>query len=662
MKIPSNRLWTQDSSGDVLGILGDTTNVSLDTAGKVTLSKKAVAIKTTVGDSNFNRPIVMTYFATAVNANNRKYTAMTLNTGGIFQGGLDGNGFSRNVAFDPSTFIGSDALIFNSLLHVTTSTNLSTWNGSNTVDHARAALTGSLAHPMCIFESQITYQLAIGNGNTVRLYDTAYNVGTNILTLPAHMMVTTMRYRNGYLYVGTRNDIGGEAYIYIWDGTANYANYACAVGCSWVFSMTEFKNTVAAVVSSGQIGYVSGSTFMPLAAFPVYYDPHARWQGSTGLLLNGKIFNRGMITIGDNIYMNVDGDVDIGFIPKMKSGLWVYNPRTGLSHKSKGSVDAMVTDATFTVSDSTITTTAVHNLKTGDAVYFASVAGLTGITVDKTYYVTVLSTTTFKLSQGRKAASEQKYVLVAGTPTTSSLRYFPNTDYGDGYCNSGPIIATVYNETPLPPFKSEVIWSSNQSLQTGTTNYVINSFYDSYNIGSMTTQRINGENVDQSWKEIYAFIDGLTLTSEELVVKVQTKYEPPTQKITGIWLSSTTINSTPSSDFTLWADIKEGDEIVFVDGYNRGKTVHVTEVSQSTSTVSLTVDEAIGIAATNSTLFRTTFKKANTFTSTDKIKERVRATIDSLSSPWIAIKLELRGFTPSVNVLELSNVIQSNTN
>ena len=65
MKIPSTRQWTQDSSGDVLGILGDTTNVSLDTVGKVTLSKKAVAVKSTVGDANFERPIVMTYFSTA---------------------------------------------------------------------------------------------------------------------------------------------------------------------------------------------------------------------------------------------------------------------------------------------------------------------------------------------------------------------------------------------------------------------------------------------------------------------------------------------------------------------------------------------------------------------------------------------------------------------
>ena len=44
MKIPSNKQWTQDNSGDVLGILRSTTNMAMDTIGKATLARKVINV------------------------------------------------------------------------------------------------------------------------------------------------------------------------------------------------------------------------------------------------------------------------------------------------------------------------------------------------------------------------------------------------------------------------------------------------------------------------------------------------------------------------------------------------------------------------------------------------------------------------------------------
>lgn len=126
----------------------------------------------------------------------------------------------------------------------------------------------------------------------------------------------------------------------------------------------------------------------------------------------------------------------------------------------------------------------------------------------------------------------------------------------------------------------------------------------------------------------------------------------------GIWLNANTINNASADDFTAWSDIEEGDELVFIDGYGRGYSAHVMEKNTSTSTVSLVLDESIGTANESATLYYTTFKKiGQSLTRTQKDKEKIKASISDLSSPWAVIKIELRGFGLKVNMMELPNII-----
>lgn len=651
MKIPSNKQWTQDNSGDVLGILGDTTNMAMDTNGKAILARKSVWIAGTQQDNGFGYPIAINYF-------DDRYVVLTDDDIGTFN--------LPNPTFDdalwaPSGGLYSDAVIFNSLYTVSTSTSIYTWDGgtlSGDWDDRSASLTASINHPLEVFG----VLLACGNGNTVKLFNTSYTL-TQTLTLPTEHRVVTMRAVGNYLYIGTKNLNGGNAKIYVWNGDSTLFDYECEVGASWVFSMTPYLSTVAAVTSQGQLGIVNGTTFEELAGLPVYHDPHARWTGGTGLTLNGKVFNRGMCTIGSTIYLNIDGDVDSGFIPEMKSGIWVYDPDIGLYHRGTGSEDLMVSDNSLTRSGDTLTTSAPHKLKTGDAVCFDTIFALTGVTAETTYYVTVVSPTQIKLSQSRKGVQNQNYITLGGTPTSDDLIYCENNDFGLRDVTSGAIAPTVYSETPHPNMTSEILWGSRFAFQDGTADeYGIFSFADSWNVGSFTTQRVYTDNIDQNWKELYNFIDGLTVDTEEVVVKIQTNYEPPSDQLNGVWLNSNTLNNSSANDFSAWSDIEVGYEIVVIDGYGRGRTAHVTEVNTSSSTVSLVLDEDIGTINGACDVYYTTFKKVGqNLTVNNKTKEKVKSVIENVVSPWIAVKIELRGYGLAVNMMEMSNVINKGT-
>lgn len=655
MKIPSQTIWTKTNQGDELGVLGDVTNVALDTPGKVYGSRKPVAILSSELDNDVEYIMSIVYF-------DRKYQAVTSDR--IFSGGLDGWDWAQDNDLSPTLTNSSDAVVFNNLLtvsyrHTGSEGNIATSNGTGTVVDDRISgspLTDEVPWPLAVFGSQ----LVAGSGNLVKLYDTSY-VLTQTLTLPTNYEVTTIRTRNNYIYIGTREKFAGEAAVFIWDGNSALFDYQISVGASWVFSMTEYKSSVACVTSQGQLLYINGTSTEELAAFPVYYDPQARWQGSGGLQLNGKVFNRGMATVGDSIYINIEGDLDTGYIPEMKSGLWVYDPEVGLYHRANASTDHVVVDDGITVTDSVITTSAAHSLKTGDAVVFSIVTGLTGVSVNQTYYVSVLSATTLKIANSRKALDEGRFIVISGTVSNDQLSYFPNTDYGLKYSSSGAIAVTAYNETPLDMLSSEVIWGARTESPAGTVRFVLNCFSDQYNISRFETQRIYTDNVKQNWKEVYSFIDGIKYTGEELIVKAQTKSNGELLNLVGVWQDTNVLNTQNTAFTDVWGDIEVGDEIVFTEGYGQGRTAHVTKIENSATVYTLTLDESFGVVGQQSEFYYTTYKKVGVLTKQENISEYLKSLIQETSSPWVRIAIEMRGFQPAVNKLELSNAIKSGT-
>lgn len=649
MKIPSNKVWTQLNEGEFTGILNNSHNIELDSAGQLRLSRRGVAIASSFDDADLENVVALPYF-------DGDYIAVT--TDRLFRGGLLGSNWSEITDFTPSTTLNSDAIVFNNRLVVTTNSNIDDWDGDTDDDTGLESLTGSVPHPMAIFDSQPTYKLAVGNGNTVKILDTSYTASATVLTLASQFIVTTLAYRAGFLYVGTQTNDGSEARVFIWNGDGTNAQYEVPVGCEQVYSVTPYGTSIAAVTSKGQILSIVGSSTQQLAAFPVFYEPKALWQGDGGA---PKVFHRGMVAVGSSLYINIEGDLDTGFLPNMKSGLWVYNPNVGLYHTATSTADTLVNDSSLTLSDSTLTTSANHNLRDGDVVQFVTVSGLTGVSVNYPYYVKVISNNEIKLSLTRKGLLNSRHVTIGGTPGGSdNLAYFPNTSYGSQISRAGAVTLSTINETAKEAFATEVLWSARTTSETGATVYTVNIFHDSNNFGSFTTQRITSDNIMQSWKEIYSFLDGLLSEEDSVVVKYQTKPCDRPMILSGVWADANTINSNESKEFAAWFDIEEGDEVVLYNGAGQGKTAHVTGISNSSGTYSITLDENWGTANQAVDIYYTNFKKIGEYSKGNKEgKEYIKNVLQSVASVWIKIKIEMRGTDIAVNQFELANSIHT---
>lgn len=647
MKIPSDNQWTQLNSGDIFGVLHESENISLAKRGKITLSRKAINRYNSDDDAGVVHTLAIAFY-------DDQYLALT--SGNAYQ--YDFGSGSVTELSPANIATNSDMQVIYGRAYMTQNTNITYFNGSSFTTSVYT-LTGSVPHPMAVFDSQTTYKLAVGDGNLVHLLDnasTANDSGTD-LTLPAQYQVTTLAYRNGYLYVGTRHLNGGEAKIFVWDGATANANYEIPVGASWIYSLIPYKETVAGINNRGILFGISGNTAVELGQLPVAQFADANWQDDGTDTYMGKVLHRGMVTDKDNIYINVNGAVDSGFIPEMKSGIWVYYPNQGLVHRFYHSVDDTVIDSTITMTSNTITTTSAHGLKTGDPIIFTNVGSLTGISANTIYYVSVESTTTFKIARSRKAVKNSDTMTLGGSGTSASLRYTPNTDWGGGYAgNQGAISLTNPSEPTFELYKSNVIWGASFNDLSGTAFYALLGLTDSWNIGRFTTQRIYTANISQTWKNLFGYIDGCLLDNEKIKVKVKSYgHGYPTPVITGAWNGTSAINSTDS----VVADIKDGDELSLIDGVGRGYTVHVvgTPTVSGGGTWTINVDEAIGTDSSAVTFYADNFKLIHTANNSRESEELINAGPVEKKSGWIQLKVELRGFEIEVSLLDLINAV-----
>lgn len=643
MKIPSDNRWTQTNEGNIFGVLRSTKNIAKDKGGVLALSKKSFSIYNSGDDGDFGTVLAIKYFG-------NEYYVVTSDE--IFSGDLDTGAFTE-VASVASPTVSGDAEIVFGKLYVTRSNNFA---NSDDYTASLGSLTSSVPHPIAIFDSLPTHKLAIGNGSSVKTYDSSHSAGQT-LTLPSQFEVECLEYRNGYLYVGTSNKNGGEARIFVWDGNTGNANFEVPVGANRIYAFTPYQTTVALVTSEGQVGIVNGSTFSVLANFPVFSYPDMRWQGT---LARPRVNKNGMMSIGNDIYIVVDGRVEDGFIPEQKGGVWVYDPNTGLSHRSGASTDSFVADTGVTASNSILTTTSAHNLTTGDVVMFSTVSGLSGVLVDVPYYASVQSTTTLKIARTRKALEAGNFVTITGTATTDTLLYVENTDKGDVYdVESGAIARTTDLDSSERIWQSAFIWGCTIETKDGSSFSSLNGFVDSFNIGVIETQKLYTANIKQTWQDFVVFVKGILYTGEKAILKYKRNDQDgkPTTVLRGVWGTTNTIHSNPSTlGQDPWEDIEVGDEINIVQGYGRGYTAHVTDIATSVNTTVLTLDESVGTVGQPVYFYADSYVKVKEITKDRQETAFLEFPIGAVKSTAISYKVELRGFETEVTSFDISNV------
>lgn len=650
MKIPTQNQWTQTNEGDILGVLHDTRNITIDQAGKVRLTKKAFSHISSSTTSNFANVFSILYYDGA-------YIILTDDE--VFRYNLSTLAVTE-VSSTPALVSEGDALVFNDLVYVSRDTDVANWDGTTWNNSVITGLTTGLPHPLAVFDSNPTYKLAVADGNTIDFYDTSHNKKSESLVLPTQFTVTTMRYRSGYLYVGTKNNAGGEARVFIFNGDGTFADYEVPMGGEYVFSMTEYGSTVACIVDTGELALINGTTKLTLAGLPVFYQPEKRWASGT----SARVSNRGMETVGDTIYLNIDGDLYGDSSVEMRSGLWAYNPRSGLNHQSGYSTDVFVKDEGLSLADSTLTTSVDHNLITGDSVFFQT-SQLTGIDTGVAYYVSVVSNDEIKLALSRASLEAGDFVEITGTPSSlDDLVYVPNTDYGE-HQNTSPGAIGRMSRQELPSaagtWLSDIFFAGRSGDNDANDPYILCGLVDAYNIGSLTTQRVYSDNITQSWKDFYTFIDGVNLTGEEAVVKYRTeqKQSKPTNRLSGIWSETNVINSdTSKSDEDDWRNVEKGDEVFVAAKYGQGRYAQIIDLKRTATVTIITLDETFGKVGSAVDIIVDSWNKGGVITNTRKERDYLKTSITpAAKGAWFQSKTELRGFQTKVAHYELTHSV-----
>lgn len=646
MKIPPNGQWTQTNDGDIFGVLHETHNIYFDKKGEAKLSRKALALVDS-GTSGFGEVLSIVYF-------DGDYHIVTDEK--VFLGSLDLDNFSA-VGSSPDLGSVSDGLVVFDRLYVSDTTALAYLNTSGSWTTGIGSLTATYPHPLGVFDSLPTYKLAVGDGNTVKTYDSSGNLNPTTLTIPSNYLVTSLVYKNGYLYIGTKEINGREAAVFLWNGDGTAAQYKVDVGASWVYSMTPYRGLIALVTNEGEVLALNGASVQQLATFPVFHVQGARWEA--GNSTRGKVYNRGMIAIGDSLYINASGRVEVGSVPEMKSGVWCFDPGVGLYHYASPSTDLWTADSGITISSSVITTSTTHNLKTGDMVTFSAISGITGISAATPYYAIVESTTTLKISGSRQGAFDGTYITLSGTATSDTMNYAPNTDFGDIYqADSGAIAVCNYLDTPDPLFGTDILFGSEMKNNADAEKDVLCVLSSRYNEGSFTTQKLYTDNISQVWKSIYTFINGIVGDDEKIIVKYRDADSTslPSTPVAITWSSSTVFTTTDPAVKSL---LSEGHEVRFIQGRGQGRCAHVTAISTSVNTTEVTVDESYGSAGATGDVMFTNFKKIDTVTNARTQSAWSKSTADTKNN-WIELRVEPRGFEPAVQIIDLTNSSDQN--
>lgn len=626
-----------------------TRNMDFDETGVAKLAQQAIALYTTTEDSDFGfvKSIVNDYIITSGNV-------FFLNT-------TTGVVTEQTTTSMPDILLSASDAVYYIEIAVSAATTVTSYNGTSTWTSRITGLNSGVPHPMCVFENRNT--LCVGNGNSI--YQTNNGLwtqdSTNTLTIPSQYTITWMRWRQNNLYIGTRNTTGGPAKLFIWNGSGITAQQGYTAGCDWIYSGADYKDSMVVVASSGQILRFNGGGFDELAHFPVY-ETYYSWSKSDASAdaTDGRVPNRGMLTSGNILYINIDGFVqgvsEQKYLHEQPSGLWVFDPAVGLYHKS-GYLYNKYNSLTVTNLSSNTLTVGTHMCETGDQIRATSVSNITGLQVNHDYYAIKISSTTLQLALSAADAFAGYAINLSGTPSGDTIA---TNRSGHGAVSTvipGAIAALTNTATFTSFFTSELLFTGAVQDNAGNQIKSLMSLGVGRNIGHFITSQFDAKNVLDIFQEIYLFCKSLVLNTDSVVIKYRKteKFGLPTpfrNAGTGIgtWIDSSTINVLSTAKDVKSASI--GDEIEIIEGAGAGYTAHITNIITSTTTSTFSLDETIPDVNSGDTA-EIIIDNWIKITKADNTRESLLDDyIHELVEPkgaWCQFKIELRGREVPIN-------------
>lgn len=668
--IPSkqSKQYSTSQSSDLFGNLVRTRNLDFTKKGYLSLARKPITLYTETETGTFGLPLAA--------VPDWYYGAYYIITDeGAFS--LDFNSFDITVTAitngTPPTFSqASDAVTYGPFVMASGTTTVNVLGiGGWTADITglNSAPGYPYRHALCVSEHQ--QYLAVGNSNTVKLYNSSFVLQTT-LTLPYAQVVSWIRWMGNLLYIGTFDVFGGEGKLYLWNGSGTAANAGYGLGAVGTPSGCEYDSSMVVFTSDGRILRFVGGGFVPLktrdgreVGFPSIRDGLSNSMGLTGL----RMANRGSLSKDGKLYALVDASISFsGGVradrPNFPSGLYVFDPEIGLYHKAGVDYKQRSSNVISAVSSNTITLTSAEVFETGDPVACKTIGTLTGdITASRIYYAIKTDSTHLKLANTPQQAKDGEAITITGSPSAASILLF-NVYNSLGATRFTPgCVASLETVPPNLFMGNDVIWGGSAGKEC------IMSFGMGRNIGSFVTPKIQASQVQDVFKKIITKFPPLNLATQKILIKYRTenRWGVPgrghfgSSGETGVWATSTTFTINPKQCDMYSVEV--GDEIEITYGVGAGYTAHITAITVDSATQwTITIDETLSFVAASDTFYFivdnwTKYKTISTADDATAAAVGFKKALLSKRAKWVQLKVELRGYTDIEETIDLEEVM-----
>jgi len=658
---------SQTNKNDLSGTIYQSRNITLDEEGYVKLSDATYAQFTEDDDADFDTADAMYPSASEIYINSDNVFSGDLGIGALTDRGTDTNA--------PTPGVEEDVIYFNSAEVVSDGTVIKYRSASTTWTTVSAAVvSGDRPTCMAVWDSENC--LAVGSKNTVRFVNTSWVVDSTELTLPSEYEVFSMASNGSQLFIATRNKSGGDAKMFVLSTIATSADYSYSAGTFEIMSVKRFKSSVVIINALGQLMRFNGGGFDELASLPIYATG-TEWNDA----LNdySTVSNRAMWCDGDLVYINLSSFTRGGrfqVLPNFHSGIWCYDDTNqSLYHKhspsytrvesfSGSNITVNTTDNNFTLTSGNL-----NNVSTGMPVLYNYVSG-TAIPELKQcicYFLIKDSSTVFKLAESYDLAVAGTAIDITGAGDTSQqFRVYKVNDYGWAAYENRMSIAVLNNLLFDNEAAGRLVYTaelgSKQNIITNVTVFGgTNPFIP--NRGYFVTPRLNSSNIEDVYNTIYLKFKPLGADDKIIVkYKVVDRYGLPFTSLQGNdstnWIGSWT-STTVFTCTTDLSDVLVGDEIEVIAGVGSGHIAHVSSISVSTGTYTVTLDEAFPYAVSGDDMYFQVdnFTKIKTITSStqkgvgfDEIPIAVKGT-------FLLVKVELRGIGTTISEMIIGNKV-----
>jgi len=162
--------------------------------------------------------------------------------------------------------------------------------------------------------------------------------------------------------------------------------------------------------------------------------------------------------------------------------------------------------------------------------------------------------------------------------------------------------------------------------------------------GVIIYSKFPSEQVQEQWEKLYLFFKPLANSSDKIVVKYRIQdHDPVESSIT--WVNTTSFTSTDSDWATIKTNFEAGVdyEVEGLQGDGAGFCSHISNIAEAGGTYTVTVDETITGATTNTAKVRVDrWTKIGEFTDDSEV-ESFKEFNPEVTSSWIQFKVYMLG-------------------